>query len=646
MRQYIFGKPFEEFSVVEQTQEIIVTDDLINACPITNMTWKINNEDGWITYVIPLERDDIVYGLGESMHGINKRGGKYVSYNTDNSHHSDKMHSMYGSHNFIIIDRGCDKSAEAYYFDTPARVVWDIDVDESGEIVVVCETLDMRLYEISEDSENKTLSAYDATKIFRQAIGQSFVPPMWAFGFCQSRWGYKTESDVRNVVKKYREADIPLDMVCMDIDYMDRYIDFTVNKKRFPDLAKFAGEMKSDGIHLVPIIDAGVKVEPGNDTYDEGVSKGFFCTNMEGKPFQAAVWPGMTHFPDFFQASCRKWFGSKYKVLTDCGIDAFWNDMNEPSIFYSEYTKKTSGFKMLINFLSKSAAEKYAEIDNNAYKDYRHFYHYINGERVLHHNVHNQYGARMTQAGGEGLEKLLGKGNYLLYSRSSYIGSHRYGGIWTGDNESTWDLLRTNVKHMASLNMCGFMYSGADTGGFGGNCTRELLLRWLAFSDFTPLMRNHACMGTRKQECYAFGDTEDFKRIINLRYRLVPYLYEQFVEAARDNSMYMRPLGFDYPEDRTAKAIEDQLMVGRGLMVTPILHEGMTKRDVYVPEDMELIRFDGYTFTKSQVRSGWQQIDVPVNEVVFFKLPEESVKVTREVAKCTRDIHMDDLIEL
>ena len=81
-------------------------------------------------------------------------------------------------------------------------------------------------------------------------------------------------------------------------------------------------------------------------------------------------------------------------------------------------------------------------------------------------------------------------------------------------------------------------------------------------------------------------------------------------------------------------------------MVTPILHEGMTKRDVYVPEDMELIRFDGYTFTNSQVRSGWQQIDVPVNEVVFFKLPEESVKVTREAAKCTRDIHMDDLIEL
>ena len=126
----------------------------------------------------------------------------------------------------------------------------------------------------------------------------------------------------------------------------------------------------------------------------------------------------------------------------------------------------------------------------------------------------------------------------------------------------------------------------------------------------------------------------------------MPYLYEEFVEAARDNTMYMRPLGFDYPEDRTAKAIEDQLMVGRGLMVTPILHEGMTKRDVYVPEDMELIRFDGYTFTKSQVRSGWRQIDVPVNEVVFFKLPKECVKVTREAAKCTRDINMDDLIEL
>ena len=153
-------------------------------------------------------------------------------------------------------------------------------------------------------------------------------------------------------------------------------------------------------------------------------------------------------------------------------------------------------------------------------------------------------------------------------------------------------------------------------------------------------------MGTRKQACYSFGDTEDFKRIINLRYRLIPYLYEQFVEAAHNGEMYMRPLGFDYPDDRTARVIEDQLMLGQGLMVTPVLEEGATKRDVYLPQDMEMIRFDGYTFTKSEAAKGWHEIEVPINEVVFFKLPNAKVMVTREASKCTRDIDMNDLMEL
>ena len=161
------------------------------------------------------------------------------------------------------------------------------------------------------------------------------IPPRWAFGLAQSRWGYKTEEDVREVARQYKEHDLPLDMICMDIDYMQDYADFTVNKERFPDLAKLSADLKAQGIRLVPIIDAGVRIDPNDPTCTEGVEKGYFCKKADGTPFVAAVWPGKAYFADFLRPEVREWFGHKYKALTDCGIEGFWNDMNEPSLFYS-----------------------------------------------------------------------------------------------------------------------------------------------------------------------------------------------------------------------------------------------------------------------------------------------------------------------
>jgi alpha-glucosidase len=428
----------------------------------------------------------------------------------------------------------------------------------------------------------------------------------------------------------------------MDIDYMDRYIDFTVNPKRFPDLKGFSQAMAGEGIHLVPIIDAGVKVEPGNEVYEEGVENGYFCTNAKGEPFSAAVWPGMTHFPDFFQPKAREWFGSKYKALTDCGIEGYWNDMNEPAIFYSECSKKKTATETVMGFLSPAWAEKHASEESNAYQDYKHFYHNINGQQVLHHRVHNLYGGFMTMADNEGLTKLLDH-RFLLYSRASYIGAHRYGGIWTGDNASTWELLRTNVCQMPSLNMCGFLYTGADTGGFGGNCSRELLLRWLAFSDFTPLMRNHSSIGTRRQECYQFGDTEDFRRIVNLRYRLLPYIYSEFIKAALRSEMYMRPLTFDFPEDEVCRGIEDQLMVGESIMIAPVLTQGAKGRSVYLPEDMQRVRFNGESFETEEWKAGKHEVLVDVNEVVFFIRHGHCVPVANAQVQTTRDLVLEDV---
>lgn len=620
----VYGEPVETGAVVDDLESIAVERVSEESLPASRH------------FCYGLSETDIVYGLGETMGGINKRGKSYISYNTDDPHHRQSMPSMYGTHNFFVID---GKEPLGVFVDSPARVVFDVDVNHSGVVSVTVESPHLKLYTI------KGKNAYDITKQFLNIIGRSFVPPLWAFGFGQSRWGYKNYKDIDKVVEGYRKAKIPLDYVCLDIDYMDRYIDFTVNIKRFPNVKEYVKEKKEQGIHLVPIIDAGVKVEPGNETYDVGIRNGYFATNEEGEPFSAAVWPGMTHFPDFFQAAVREWFGKEYHKLTDLGFEGFWNDMNEPAIFYSEYSTKQTKLEQILDFLMPSRAEKKSGAKSNAYSDYHHFYHMVDGVRMNHHDVHNLFGGLMIRSSGEGLQKLL-KNRYLLFSRSSYIGAHRYGGIWTGDNHSSFEMLRQNLVHMAGLNMCGFLYSGADTGGFGGNCTRELMLRWLALSVFTPLMRNHSALGTKKQECYGFDNPGDFKKVIALRYRLLPYIYSEFMKALVHKDMYMKPLGFEFCEDETARRCEDQLLVGEGIMIAPIMTEGRNTRQVYLPEEMIMVRFDGENFSEKKYSKGTIEIKVPLNEVVFFIRNEKSICVTRHLVQSTKDLNLWDVKQI
>ncbi len=630
----IYGEPVETGAVVDDLDAIAFQS--VSEAEISSGDFAFSDGKTVLEFSYPLHEKDIVYGLGETMGGINKRGRSYVSYNTDDPHHRQSMLSMYGAHNFFIID---GDTSIGYFFDTPARVVFDVDTDNSKSVLVTVESKNLRLYTIVGES------AYDVTRQFLNIIGPSFVPPLWAFGYGQSRWGYKTHKDIDEVVTQYKRAGIPLDYVCLDIDYMDRYIDFTIDEKRFPNLKDYVSEKKKQGIHLVPIVDAGVKVEPGNETYETGVKNGYFATNEEGGFFHAAVWPGMTHFPDFFQKEAREWFGNEYKKLTDFGFEGFWNDMNEPSIFYSEYSTKQSKLDQALDFLMPSRVEKKEGSKNNSYHDYHHFYHKVDGKKMCHHDVHNLFGAMMTRASGEGLSKLL-PNRYLLFSRSSYIGAHRYGGIWTGDNHSSFEMLRQNLIHMASLNMCGFIYTGADTGGFGGNCSRELMLRWLALSDFTPLMRNHSAIATKKQECYRYKNVDDFKRVIALRYRLLPYIYSEFMKALKNKDMYMKPLGFVYPEDERARKVEDQLMVGEGIMIAPVLEAGEIHRKVYLPEKMKLVRFDGENFFEDVIPKGDALIEVPLNEVVFFIRKNHSVVVSKHLAMNTADLDLSDIFSI
>lgn len=572
------------------------------------------HQDGCYTFV--MQKRTRVLGLGEQIRGINKRGWVYESYCTDEPNHTEEKRSLYGAHNFILVDSGKDERFLAF-FDYPARIRFDIGYTDADVITVTPEQDRLDLYIIEGDTKREII------REFRSLIGKSYLPPFFAFGYGQSRWGYVKEEDIKEVVSRHREAHIPLDTVYLDIDYMEDFQDFTVNKVRFPDLKALSSELKEQGVRLIPIIDAAVKVREGYFVYDEGIENGFFCRDENGEAFVTAVWPGRSVLPDFLNEDASRWFGEKYRILTDMGIEGFWNDMNEPALFYSDKGLKTA-FENIKSFEGKNlevfdyfnVRGMFSSLSNSK-EDYSAFYHQTVEGLFNHNDVHNLYGYHMTRSASNALKEIRSKRS-LLFSRASYIGAHRHGGIWTGDNHAWWSHLLQSIRQMPSLNMCGFLYSGSDIGGFGGDCSRDLLLRWLSFAIFTPLMRNHSAVGTRRQEAFSFGDTEEFCHIIALRYRLLPYIYSEFMKAALRDEMYFSPLSFTYEDDALAAEIEDQLMVGEALMVAPVYTQNASGRTVYLPEDMTMVRMRDGKISTEELKQGHHYIPIPLSDVVFF----------------------------
>ncbi len=605
MRKYVYGEPFETEAVVK---DIEISEG--------NVAYgEVSLEEGFV-FTYQMAEDDIVYGLGEANRGINKRGYCYISNNTDIPEHTEDQRSLYGAHNFLVVS---GEQTFGLFVDYPARLTFDIGYTRMDTLTIRCEEANLYLYLIEGES------AYEIVRAFRKLIGRSYIPPKFAFGYGQSRWGYVTKEDFYKVAEGYRKNHIPMDMIYMDIDYMQDYKDFTLNKKNFQDFPEFVQKMKEQNLRLVPIIDAGVKVEKGYEVYEEGVKNGYFCKREDGSDFVAAVWPGDTHFPDMLNEDARRWFGEKYRILTEQGIEAFWNDMNEPAIFYTpEGVKKAQ--EVVKEFLQDTEGETsifevrdaIMNLANNK-EDYQSFYHQVNGKRVRHDKVHNLFGYYMTRAAGEAFERIAPEKRFLMFSRSSYIGMHRYGGIWTGDNKAWWSHLLLNIKMMPSLNMCGFLYTGADLGGFGADTTRDLLLRWLALGVFTPLMRNHAALGTREQECYQFENIADFRHIIEVRYCLIPYLYSEYMKAALDDDLYFKPLAFTYPKDSMALQVEDQLMLGNEIMIAPVYTQNAKGRYVYLPEEMKFVKFlsDG-TLYEQTLPAGHHYVEIALNEVPLF----------------------------
>lgn len=623
IRKYVFGDPIETDAVVREIGESCWSDGLLR---------KEGN-----AFYYELQPDEIVYGLGENVRGMNKRGWRYVSNCSDNPNHCEHTNSLYGAHNFIMAGDGTDNTF-GVFVDIPGKITFDVGYTNTDQLAILPEDENYKIYLIEGSSYQEVV------REFRELIGRSYIAPRWALGYGQSRWSYFTSDEVREVVREHRSRGIPLDSVYLDIDYMERYKDFTINRETFADFESLVQEMKEQNIHLVPIIDAGVKKEDGYDVYEEGKENGYFCKDENGEDFIVGVWPGKCCFPDMLNDKAREWFGDKYRILIDKGIDGFWNDMNEPAIFYSEKRLKKVFEKLdeckAMNLDVNSffeMTELVSTIANNP-EDYASFYHNYKGKRYRHDRVHNLFGYYMTRSASEAFQRYLPEKRILLFSRASYIGMHRYGGIWQGDNLSWWSHLKMNVQMMPSLNMCGYLYTGADTGGFGADVTEDLLLRWMEFAVFTPLFRNHSARGTRQQEAYRFSHEDRFVNVIGARYQLLPYLYSEYMKAALSGTMMFSPLSFVYGKDALARQVEDQLLVGENIMVAPVYTQNVTGRVVYFPERMKELVFEEGKLTEGKIfEKGFSYVEMPIGTVHVF-LREGYLLPVSKGGKCVEEV--------
>jgi alpha-glucosidase len=383
------------------------------------------------------------------------------------------------------------------------------------------------------------------------------LPPRWSLGYQQSRWSYTPDTRVREIASGFRARKIPCDVIYLDIDYMDGYRIFTWNPNSFRNPAGLLQELKGMGFTTAVIVDPGIKVDTGYAAYRTGLAGGHFLRMPDGTVYTGKVWPGICAFPDFTSSAARRWWGDQFAGLVAAGVRGWWNDMNEPSVF--DVPTKT--------------------VDPAVIHD-------DEGLHTPHAKNHNIYGMQMTRATYEGVLRLLPNERPFVLTRASYAGGWRYSASWTGDNVSSWEHLSMALAMCLNLSISGQPFVGADIGGFIGQPSPELFARWLQLGVLTPLMRAHAEIKSKNKEPWEYGPafTDINRETINLRYRLLPYIYTTMAAASVSGIPAMRPMVFDHPADRRFAGAAGQFMFGDDILAAPVLAEGETTKTVDLPQ--------------------------------------------------------------
>src|SRR5467141_1767236 len=514
--------------------------------------------------------DENYFGLGDKGGPMNRRNRSFTNWNTDEFGWQESTDPLYKTIPFFIgLRKG---AAYGLFFDNAYRSVFDFGKESTDYFSFGAEGGELNYYFIAGPEPKEIISRYTAM------TGRSPLPPLWSLGYQQSRYSYYPESRAREIVNTLRQKKIPADVIYFDIDFQDGNAPFTINREYFPTLEKMIADFRAQGMRTILITDLHIKRNPkqGYAPYDSGMKNDVFVKNSDGSVYVGIVWPGESVFPDFTLTRAREWWGGLYKDFVGMGAAGFWNDMNEPALF--QRADKTMPLEVV------------HRLDD--------------GTTLNHRAIHNIYGMQNVRATYDGLRKLQPEERPFVLTRAAYSGAQRYAATWTGDNSSTWNHLKMSTPMLLSMGISGYPLIGDDIGGFAGSPPADLLTRWFEVGALNPIYRDHTAKGTADQEPWVHGPQHEAirRRYIELRYKLLPYIYTVIEEASRTGLPAMRPVFLDYPQAEDFYGDNSAFLFGNDLFVAPVTTEMVDAEEVQLPPG------DWYDYWTSQKLSSKNKI--------------------------------------
>lgn len=491
------------------------------------------NDEGRFVASIQIDPGTSLYGTGQVAGPLLRNGFVTETWNFDAFGYGLDATHLYTSQPWVLAVRE-DGSAFGVLADTTERC----EIDLRDGITFRGVNYQFPVIVIDRDSPEQVIEG------LAELTGTIAMPPRWAIGFHQCRYSYNPDSRVREVANEFRKRKLPADVIWMDIDYMDGYRVFTFDPDQFPDPKGLNDDLDSIGFSNVWMIDPGVKAEEGYFVYDSGTVHDAWTKAADGSVFHGEVWPGVCVFPDFLNKDVRTWWAGLYKDFMANDIDGVWNDMNEPAVF---------------NVETKTMPE-----DNIHHADPE------LGGTGSHARYHNVYGMQMIKATREGVMAAHPNKRPFVLSRANYLGGHRYGATWTGDNSANWEHLDMSIPMTINLGLSGQPFAGPDIGGFAYNGDGELYARWMGFGTLLPFSRSHTAKGNINKEPWAFTPEVEAtsRRALERRYRLMPYIYTLFHKSATQGTPIAMPTFFADPADPALRSEDDSFLLGDAMLVS------------------------------------------------------------------------------
>uniref|UniRef100_A0A914ZIJ3 P-type domain-containing protein n=2 Tax=Parascaris univalens TaxID=6257 RepID=A0A914ZIJ3_PARUN len=559
-----------------------------------------------------------VYGFGENVHHTLKHNlNKYTTWgmlarDEGPNAYGESTNNLYGVYAFYVCVENDGNAHGAVIVNSNPQ---DITTGPGPHMVYRTIGGMLDIYFFPGPTPEEVIQQYEAL------VGKPMMPAYWALGFQLSRYGYANLSDQQAIIKRNREAGIPLDAPHFDIDYMNRNMDFTTGQN-WQGLGGYVRQLQQDGLHVVLIFDPAIDVIsesftravekdvafiewPRDDLVQTEIQNLYNVTNGT-KIMLGVVWPDRhTAFPDFsdLKPNTVEWWVDEYRRYhKSVPFDGLWIDMNEPANFGTNeeepwyFGNDDHPNIEPLNCSKSNASDR--QWDYPPYKTHSAYFYGSTSELAsktlcmlattrrgqdLFYNTKNLYGLYEAKATLKAVHEVTQKRGIVL-SRSTFPGAGRYAGHWLGDNQAIWEALRVSAIGVQEFNMFGIPYVGSDICGYSGNAEEEMCLRWHQLGAFHPFSRNHNNNNAAPQDPAQWPTVAEATREANLfRYRYLPYLYSLHFASSIAGGTVVRPVFFEFPRDNQTYDLGLQFMWGPGLMIVPVTEQGAETVSAYLP---------------------------------------------------------------